>query len=79
MFLLNCDHIKYKLKVILQILYDTAPISATCLNRQVKDSRFKICIHHIHNYTEYNQQWNVSQVRSMDSAIIWNINTREYT
>ncbi len=36
------------------------------------DSRFKICIRHIHNYTEYNQQWNVSQVRSMDSAIIWN-------
>ncbi len=34
-------------------------------------SRFKICICHIHNYTEYNQQWNVSQVRSMGSAIIF--------
>ncbi len=32
-----------------------------------------------HNYTEYNQQWNVSQVHSMDSAIICNTNTREYT
>ncbi len=41
-------------------------------------SRFKICISHIHNYTEYNQQWNVSQIRSMDSAIICNTNTREY-
>ncbi len=29
-----------------------------------------------HNYTEYNQQWNVSQVRSMESAIIWNTNTK---
>ncbi len=35
---------------------------------QVFVSRFKICIHHTHNYTECNQQWNVSQVRSMDSA-----------
>ncbi len=36
---------------------------------------FKILfIRHIHNYTEYNQQWNVSQVRSMDGAIIWNTN-----
>ncbi len=26
-------------------------------------------IRHIRNYTEYNQHWNVSQVRSMDSAI----------
>ncbi len=42
-------------------------------------ARFKICIRHIHNYTEYDQQWNVSQVRSMDSAIIWNTNAREYT
>ncbi len=41
-------------------------------------SRFKSFIRHIHNYTEYNQQWNVSQVRSTDSAIIWNTNTREY-
>ncbi len=43
-----------------------------------KISRFKIqdFICHIHNYTEYNQQWNVSQVRSMDSAIIWNTNTK---
>ncbi len=41
----------------------------------IQDSRFYfIC--HIHNYTEYNQQWNVSQVRSMDSAIIWNTNTK---
>ncbi len=40
----------------------------------IQDSRF---IHHIHNYTEYNQQWNVSQVLYMDSAIICNINTRE--
>ncbi len=39
-------------------------------------SQFKICISHIHNYTEYNQQWNVSQIRSMDSAIIRNTNTR---
>ncbi len=31
-------------------------------------------IRHIHNYTEYNQQWNVSQVHSMDSAIICYIN-----
>ncbi len=40
--------------------------------------RFKIqdFICHIHNYTVYNQQWNVSQVRSMDSAIIWNTNTK---
>ncbi len=40
--------------------------------------RFKIqdFICHIHNYTEYNQQWNVSQVCSMDSAIIWNTNTK---
>ncbi len=29
-------------------------------------------IRHILNYTEYNQQWNVSQVRSMDNAIIYN-------
>ncbi len=36
-------------------------------------------IRYAHNYTEYNQQWHVSQVRSMDSAIIWNTNTREYT
>ncbi len=42
---------------------------------KIQDSRF---IRHIHNYTEYNQQWNVSQVLSMDSAIICNINTREY-
>ncbi len=40
---------------------------------------FKISIRHIHNYTEYNQQWNVSQVRFMDSVIICNTNTREYT
>ncbi len=40
---------------------------------------FKSFIRHIHNYTEYNQQWNISQVRSMDSAIIWNTNTRENT
>ncbi len=42
-------------------------------------SRFKIFIRHIHNYTEYNQQWNVSQVHSMDSVIMCNTNTREYT
>ncbi len=29
-------------------------------------------IRHILHYTEYNQQWNASQVRSMDSAIICN-------
>ncbi len=23
---------------------------------------FKICIRHIHNYTEYNQQWNVDDL-----------------
>ncbi len=40
----------------------------------IQDSRF---IRHIHNYTGYNQQCNVSQVRSMDSAII--CNTIEYT
>ncbi len=42
---------------------------------------FKILdfIRHIHNYTEYNQQWSGSQVRSMDSAIMRNTNTREYT
>ncbi len=40
------------------------------------DSRIQDFICHIHNYTEYNQQWNVSQVRSMDSAIICNTNTR---
>ncbi len=39
------------------------------------DSRFNIFIHH----TEHNQQWNISQVHSMDSAIIWNTSTREYT
>ncbi len=39
-------------------------------------SHFQIFICHVHNYTEYNQQWNVSQVRSMDSAIIRNTNTR---
>ncbi len=33
---------------------------------------FKICIRHIHKYTEYNQQWNVSPVHFMDSAIICN-------
>ncbi len=36
---------------------------------EFQDSRF---IRHIHNYTGYNQQWNVSQVCSMDSAIICN-------
>ncbi len=43
--------------------------------------QFKIkgFIRHILNYTEYNQQWNVSQVCSMDSAIICSTNTREYT
>ncbi len=35
-------------------------------------------IRHIHNYTEYNQQWNVSQVCSMDSAIICNKHKRIY-
>ncbi len=36
------------------------------------DSRIQGFIRHILNYTEYNQQWNVSQVRSKDSAIICN-------
>ncbi len=35
-------------------------------------------IRHIHNYTEYNQQWNVSQVCSMDIAIICNKHKRIY-
>ncbi len=47
--------------------------------KQYTAARFKSFIRHIHNYTEYIQQWNVSQVCSMDSAIIWNTNTREYT
>ncbi len=33
---------------------------------------------HVHNYTEYNQQWNVSQVRSMDSAIHMEYKHKEY-
>ncbi len=41
-------------------------------------SRFNFFFRHIHNYTEYNQQWNVSKVRSMDSAIICNTNTIIY-
>ncbi len=32
----------------------------------------------MHYYTEYNQQWNVSQIRSVDSAIMCNTNTRIY-
>ncbi len=43
-----------------------------------KGLRIQDFIRHIHNYTEYNEQWNVSQVRSMDSAIICNTNTIEY-
>ncbi len=39
-------------------------------SQPVSAQRFKIFIRHIHNYTEYNQECNVSQVRSMDSAII---------
>ncbi len=36
------------------------------------DISFQDFIRHILNYTEYNQQWNVIQVRLMDSAIICN-------
>ncbi len=43
-----------------------------------KDSRIQDFIRHIHNYTEYNQQWNVIQVRSMYNAIICNTNKRIY-
>ncbi len=55
------------------------PENLTSWSRLSYCHRFKICIRHIHNYTEYNQHWNVSQVRSMDTVIIWNTNTREYT
>ncbi len=43
-----------------------------------KGLRIQDFIRHIHNYTEYNEQWNVSQVRSMDSAIICNKHNRIY-
>ncbi len=50
--------------------------TSTCPFACVRDSQdyFKICffIRHIHNYTEHNQQWIVSQVRSMDSEMICN-------
>ncbi len=36
------------------------------------DISFQDFIRHILNYTEYNQQWNVIQVRLMDSVIICN-------
>ncbi len=51
--------------VVLEIM-----ISEEIKINQIQDSRFKIFIPHIHNYTEYNQLWNVSHVRSMDSAIM---------
>ncbi len=59
-------------------LQRTSSVSSPDLFFIAFSSRFKIqdFICHIHNYTEYNQQWNVSQVRSMDSAIIWNTNTK---
>ncbi len=42
----------------------------------IQDLRFLFVLH---NNTEYNKQWNVGQVHSMDSAIIWNTNTKAYT
>ncbi len=44
---------------------------------QIQDSRFFLFVTYTIIQRVYNQQWNVSQVRSMDSANIIEYNTEE--
>ncbi len=71
--------VSYAQMAFKKLIFQARPARAHAEVQRAYDSRFKICICHVHYYTE-NVTSSEMQVRSAPRAVqlIWNTNTRKY-